>query len=56
MAEVKANVLLEVPLIFEKVYKGMWKQAESCGEVSKLRNAINFICGKGNADRYILKS
>lgn len=41
MAEVKANVLLGVPLVFEKVYKGMWKQAESRGEASKLRNAID---------------
>ena len=41
MAEVKANVLLGVPLVFEKVYKGMWKQAERRGEAKKLRNAID---------------
>ena len=41
MAEVKANVLLGVPLVFEKMYKGMWKQAESRGEAEKLRNAID---------------
>lgn len=41
MAEVKANVLLGVPLVFEKMYKGMWKQAESRREAEKLRNAID---------------
>lgn len=41
MVEVKANVMLGVPLVFEKMYKGMWKQAESQGEGEKLRNAID---------------
>lgn len=40
MAEVHANVMLGVPLVFEKMYKGMFKQAESRGEADKLRNAI----------------
>lgn len=41
MVEVKANVMLGVPLVFEKMYKGMWKQAESRGEAEKLRSAID---------------
>ena len=41
MVEVKANVMLGVPLVFEKMYKGMFKQAESRGEGEKLRNAID---------------
>jgi len=41
MVEVKANVMLGVPLVFEKMYKGMWKQAESRGEGEKLRRAID---------------
>lgn len=41
MIEVKANIMLGVPLVFEKMYKGMWKQAESRGEAEKLRTAID---------------
>ncbi|MGN0659808.1 MAG: AMP-dependent synthetase/ligase [Emergencia sp.] len=41
MNEVKANIMLGVPLVFEKMYKGMWKQAESRGEAEKLRSAID---------------
>lgn len=41
MNEVKANIMLGVPLVFEKMYKGMWKQAESRGEGEKLRKAID---------------
>ncbi|MGC2874024.1 long-chain fatty acid--CoA ligase [Ihubacter sp. mB4P-1] len=41
MIEVKANIVLGVPLVFEKMYKGMWKQAESRGEAEKLRKAID---------------
>lgn len=41
MNEAKANYMLGVPLVFEKMYKGMWKQAESRGEAEKLRRAID---------------
>lgn len=41
MTEVKPNVILGVPLVFEKMYKGMWKQAAGRGEAEKLRNAID---------------
>jgi len=41
MAEVKPDVMLGVPLVFEKMYKGMWKQAAGRGEAEKLRNAID---------------
>lgn len=41
MVEVKPDVMLGVPLVFEKIYKGMWKQAASRGEAEKLRNAID---------------
>lgn len=41
MQEAKANVMLGVPLVFEKMYKGMWKQAEKRGEADKLRKAID---------------
>lgn len=41
MAETHANVMLGVPLVFEKMYKGMWKQAKRRGEAEKLRRAID---------------
>ena len=41
MSEVKANCMVGVPLIFEKIHKGMMKQAESTGQLEKLRNAID---------------
>lgn len=41
MVECKANVMLGVPLVFEKMYKGMWKQAKRRGEEEKLRKAID---------------
>ncbi len=41
MEEVHANVMLGVPLVFEKMYKGMWKQAKRRGEAQKLRRAID---------------
>ncbi len=41
MVEIKPDVVLGVPLVFEKMYKGMWKQAASRGEDAKLRNAID---------------
>lgn len=41
MAEVGANYLVGVPLVFEKIYKGMWKQAAARGEAEKLRKAID---------------
>ena len=40
MNEVKANCMVGVPLVFEKIYKGMMKQADSTGQGDKLRNAI----------------
>lgn len=40
MNEVKANIMLGVPLVFEKMYKGMWKQAKSTGQEEKLKSAI----------------
>ncbi len=41
MVEVKANVMVGVPLVFEKMYKGMWRQAKGRGEEEKLRKAID---------------
>lgn len=41
MVEIKPDVVLGVPLVFEKMYKGMWKQAANRGEDVKLRNAID---------------
>ncbi len=41
MNEVHPNVMLGVPLVFEKLYKGMWKQAKHRGEDEKLRSAID---------------
>lgn len=40
MKEVHANIMLGVPLVFEKMYKGMWKQAKSTGQEEKLKSAI----------------
>ncbi len=41
MSEVHPNVMLGVPLVFEKLYKGMWKQAKRRGEDQKLRQALD---------------
>lgn len=41
MNEVKANCMVGVPLVFEKIHKSMMKQAESTGQLEKLKNAIN---------------
>ena len=41
MTEVHPNVMLGVPLVFEKLYKGMWKQAKRRGEDEKLRRAVD---------------
>ena len=40
MNEVHANCMVGVPLVFEKIYKGMLKQADASGQGEKLRNAI----------------
>ncbi|MBQ1391499.1 MAG: AMP-binding protein [Firmicutes bacterium] len=40
MNEVHANVMVGVPLVFEKIYKGMLKQADAQGQGEKLRSAI----------------
>ncbi|MBP3815507.1 MAG: AMP-binding protein [Firmicutes bacterium] len=40
MNEVHANCMVGVPLVFEKIYKSMVKQAESSGQGEKLKNAI----------------
>ncbi|MDR2487160.1 MAG: AMP-binding protein, partial [Clostridiales Family XIII bacterium] len=40
MAECKANVILGVPLIFEKMHQKVWKQAEASGKAKRLRRAI----------------
>lgn len=40
MNEVHANCLVGVPLVFEKLHKGLMKQADSTGQGDKLRNAI----------------
>ncbi|MGI6733887.1 MAG: AMP-dependent synthetase/ligase [Anaerovoracaceae bacterium] len=41
MAEAKVNVMLGVPLIFESIYKRIWKQAEKSGKAKKMRRAIS---------------
>lgn len=40
MIEAKVNILLGVPLIFEGMYKKIWKQAEKSGQDKKLRKAV----------------
>lgn len=40
MKEVHAECMVGVPLVFEKIYKGMMKQADQRGEGEKLRRAI----------------
>jgi long-subunit acyl-CoA synthetase (AMP-forming) len=40
MNAVKANLIVGVPLLFEKLFKGMMKQARARGEEEKIRNAI----------------
>lgn len=40
MAESQATVLVGVPLIFEKMHKKVWKQAESSGKAKKMRRAV----------------
>jgi long-chain acyl-CoA synthetase len=40
MAESKANIMLGVPLIFEKMHQKVWKQAEATGKAKLMRRAI----------------
>ena len=40
MKEVKANCMVGVPLVFEKIHKSMFKQAEKSGQLEKLERAI----------------
>ena len=40
MAEIKATVMLGVPLVFESMHKKIWKQAEASGKAEKMRKAI----------------
>lgn len=40
MAESQATVMLGVPLVFEKMHKKVWKQAESSGKAKKMRRAV----------------
>ncbi|MDY6038579.1 MAG: AMP-binding protein [Eubacterium sp.] len=40
MNEVHANCMVGVPLVFEKIFKGIMKQAEGRGEGEKVKNAI----------------
>ncbi len=41
MAEIPANVMLAVPLIFETMHKKIWKKSEKAGSAEKLRRMIN---------------
>lgn len=41
MAEIPANVMLAVPLIFETMHKKIWKKSEKAGSAKKLRKMIN---------------
>lgn len=40
MNAVRANVVVGVPLLFEKIFKGMMKQAQARGEGEKIKRAI----------------
>ncbi|MDR3072297.1 MAG: AMP-binding protein [Clostridiales Family XIII bacterium] len=40
MGESKANVLLGVPLMFEKMHQKVWKEAENSGKAKTMRRAI----------------
>ncbi|MDR1953701.1 MAG: AMP-binding protein, partial [Clostridiales Family XIII bacterium] len=40
MAESKANIMLGVPLMFEKMHQKVWKQAEATGKAKLMRRAI----------------
>lgn len=41
ICELHASTTLGVPLIFEKMYRAIWRQAEGRGEAEKLRKAID---------------
>lgn len=41
LVELSAVTTLGVPLIFEKMYRAIWRQAEGRGEADKLRKAID---------------
>ncbi|MDR1068614.1 MAG: AMP-binding protein, partial [Clostridiales Family XIII bacterium] len=49
MAEVKANLILGVPLMFEKMYKMIWRQAESSGKAKTMRRAISLSKAVGGS-------
>lgn len=41
MEEAKVNVMLGVPLLFETMYRRIWKQAEKSGKTKILKQSIN---------------
>lgn len=41
MAEIPANVMLAVPLIFETMHKKIWKKSEKSGKAETLRKMVN---------------
>ncbi|MDR2610495.1 MAG: AMP-binding protein [Clostridiales Family XIII bacterium] len=49
MAEVKANLILGVPLMFEKMYKAIWRQAENTGKAKNMRRAITLSKAVGGS-------
>ena len=40
LGEVKATIMLGVPLVFEMIHNRVWKQAEKTGKAAKLRKGI----------------
>jgi len=40
MCEIKATVMLGVPLLFESMHKKIWRQAEAKGKADKLKKAV----------------
>ena len=40
LAEVKATIMLGVPLVFEMIHNRVWKQAEKTGKADKLKKGI----------------
>lgn len=45
MLEAKPTYLIGVPLIFEAIYKKIWRQAEKTGQAKKLRTGISIAKG-----------
>ncbi len=55
MAEAKVSYMIAVPLIYESMYRRLWKTAEKEGKAKKMRSAIKLVNSLSHIDPRIRK-